>query len=293
MAFVEVIRDDGSSKVFELTGEKTILGRSSSVAISIPEVETLAPEHILFVPRGRDGCWVSVSGSADEPVRHQNNIFQKGVVPWNATLTVANLTLRVFDKRKVVGERSGVHPLIWVAALLIIGWAAFMFIPKSGNEIPSQKAQPPKLFEKSAQTCPAKKDFEKSGQKLEHEAYARGDRYRYEGADGVRAVSLYAQAAACFKKAGADKRANSVKKARTSLIQNINADYAASRLRLSRALSDEQMLAAKKEVATLISLTKHTQEEGKTNAYVGWLHSVSRAIEARLIEAQNEEEAEG
>jgi hypothetical protein len=274
-AFVEVIRQDGSSERFPIEGQQATLGRSGTAGISLPTEAYLEMEHLLLAPRGREGCWVSISQGAATPVTFKGKPFSNGMVKWGAELAVGSIKLRVTNKRATVKKEGQVSPVIIIAAVLVLAGAAFMLTRDQGAGVPSSEGlEPPELFT-TAQTCPAGG----SGSQVEQEADSRGDRYPYDPRDGVAAVQLYGQAASCYTAAGSASDSQRVASAGATLQATVDADYASRRLRLGRALSNDRFADALREANALLRLTQHLTD----NDYVAWLTNMQRIVEARAI----------
>lgn len=286
MAYLEVIESDGSSKGYTFEGQ-SMLGRSPNVAVSIPTNLSLDEEHILFAPRKDEGCWVSVAKDVKERVLFKGQTFSSGMVPWGSSIEVAGLTIKIFEKQES-DKKEGVSPVLLIAMAIAAAYLAFLFLYEGSESIPSSKGlKAPAIFEKSMKSsCNTKGDAMAQGEKREWEGDARGDRYPYDNSEGVRATLMYAEAAACFRKGGDVARAKRAENKKDDYQAKVEADYAASRLRLQRAISSENNRAAIKECDNILQLISQRKED----KYAHWIKDVKRIVESRLLDEQRAKE---
>ncbi|MEZ4286568.1 MAG: hypothetical protein R3A47_00090 [Polyangiales bacterium] len=196
-AFVEAIRVDGSSDRFLIEGAEAIIGRSGTADISLPTESQLELEHMLIAPRGREGCWVSVSQSATNPTLLKGQPFRDGIVPWETEFSIGSLRLKLTTKR-VVAKKESTSPILMVLLVLGIAWTGWTFWQEQESAIASSKGvEPPNLFADEVK-CPANGDPSDIAAGAEEEGDSRGDRYVYEPQDGVKSVALYRLAESCY-----------------------------------------------------------------------------------------------
>ncbi|MCB9598989.1 MAG: hypothetical protein H6721_13860 [Sandaracinus sp.] len=275
-AFVEVVKPDGTQERYPVEGAQVTLGKSGTAGISIPTANELELEHLLIAPRGKEGVWVSTSQGALTPTLLKGKPFVNGMVPWQAELVIGRIRIRVTNKRaSAKGEGQQVSPVIVLAAVVVLAGAAWMMLKGGGQTLPSAEGlEPPPIFTDVPSTCPANGD----ARDLEYRAHSRGDRFRYELRDGVEAVKLYAQAAACYRGAGDVERATEMERQRDEMREAMDADYAARRLRMHHALSTENWEEASVEARALSSMLVEVPDD---NAYKTWLERTRRIVQAR------------
>lgn len=272
-AFVEVTKPDGSSELFPLEGAQVTLGRSGTAGVSLPMESQLELEHVLLAPRGKEGCWVSVSEGAATPVLAKGKAFASGMVKWGTELTIGSLRLRLTNKRTATKSENGISPVLLVALVVVLGGAGWFMLQGGERHVPSQEGMdPPALFFAEG-TCPAGR----TGSQVEQFADSRGDRYPYDPRDGVAAIGLYKDAAACFTTAGDNGGAQRSTRNGEQLQRTVEADYAARRLRLDRALAGNHWIDAQREASALVALTTHIEDDD----WVAWLTRINRISEAR------------
>lgn len=278
-AFVEVVQPDGTQERFPIEGAQATVGKSGTAAISIPTASELELEHLLIAPRGKEGCWVSTSQGALTPTMLKGKPFTSGMVPWGSEFAIGKLRIRVTNKRASVKKEGQVSPVILLAAVVVIALAAYVFLQGGTESLPSAEGiEPPELFTNLAGSCPEGGDPGTQAQQIEYRAHSRGDRYRYNLRDGVQAVQLYDQAAACYRSDGNTSQAEEMVRQRDEMKDTIESDYAARRLRLHHALQTEDWESASVETRSLAQLTSHLEGD---DAYVTWLERTRRIVQAR------------
>ncbi len=275
-AYVEVVHEDGRKDRFPIEGAQVTLGKSGTAGISLPTSADLELEHLLIAPRGKEGCWVSTSQGARTPTKVKGKDFSSGMVPWGTELVIGSVRIKLTDRQPSASE--GPSKVVLLGAVAIIAVVALMLMPQGEDMMPSGEGiEPPDLFADLPTQCQT--DGEDAAERVEYAAHSRGDRYSYEPEDGVQAVRLYAEAKACYEQAGQGDRARLMDDARENLQSEIEADFAAYRLRLHHAVSIEDWRAAEREAEAIASLTKRLDRE---HPYKAWLERVLRIVRANL-----------
>jgi len=281
-AFVQVTQRDGSTELFPIEGSQATLGRSGKAGISLPNNSELELEHLLLVPRGNEGCWVSVNQDAKVPVKLGNKVFADSVVKWGAELSIGELKLRLTNKREVV-KSGGTSPIVVVGSVLIVGIVGWMLFRQQQHAPPSSEGlEPPALFGGSV-ACPTAGPPAENARIAERNADSWGDRYAYDPQDGVNAVRGYREAEACYTAAGAAADAQRMEREAAKMRDTINQDYAGRRLSLGRAIDSSEYAEALRHCNALLALTEHLPRE---DAYIRWLERTRRFLKARLIQEE-------
>jgi hypothetical protein len=109
-------------------------------------------------------------------------------------------------------------------------------------------------------------------------AIARSERYPFDAQDGVRAVTLFRRATACYRAVGATQEARLMQREGDLMQRRIEGDYAAHQVRLRRALQQNRLADALLETQALIELLRH--REG--NGYLTWLRQLSRQLQLAI-----------
>jgi len=281
-AFVQVTQSDGSTERFPIEGSQTTLGRSGKAGVSLPGNAQLELEHLLLVPRGAEGCWVSVNQDAKVPVKIGSKVFTDSVVKWGTELSIGELKLRLTNKREVV-KTGGTSPIVVVGGLLILVVVGWMLFRQQQHAPPSSEGlEPPALFGGPV-ACPTAGTPAGNARIAERNADSWGDRYAYDPQDGVNAVHGYREAAACYTAAGAAEDAQRMEREAGKMRDTINQDYAGRRLALGRAIDARDYQAALRHCSALLALTEHLPRE---DAYIRWLERTRRFVKARLIQEE-------
>lgn len=286
-AYVEVTKPDGTTERFPIEGAQVTLGKSGTAGISLPTAHDLELEHLLIAPRGKEGCWVSTSQGAVTPTKMKGKPFTNGMVPWNTDLVIGRFKVRITNKKPKARGAGGEGPskVVLIGGGLAVALAAWTFLGADPAGVPSSAGiEPPSLFDGLDGTCPPDGATQEEAGKLEYRGHVRGDRYRYDPRDGIAAVGLYRQADACYRSLGEGQKATNVRTAGESMQREIDADYAARRLRLHHALEVDDWRTAVRESEELVGLTEHLRD----HPYVDWLKQTLRIVRAKDRQAQAE-----
>lgn len=279
-----VIRDSlGQITIHKLKDGDNFIGNDASSDIRLLSEPALGPRHILLVPRYED-CWVS--GNSAAPLRSEDGAIVDGrFVPWGSRLQLGSThfelqfgDLAAHSKRRSIsgnrgrgaadtGRESGrapgrVHPILLMLALCAAAFIGFTFL--SGNESPAEvlPAETTELFLESP-ACKSGNPLHRA-QAAETTALAKSERSVFDSQDGVVAVSLFEEAAACYRLAGQDALANASAKRATALRESLLGDYKRVRLRLERAIEAGDNQVARQQVAHLQDLLRH-QKDSETS----------------------------
>lgn len=251
----------GEPQVVPIEGERLAIGSAPTADLCLAE-PWLAPEHILVAPRGEQ-CWVSVAQGGTVVARAEGKHFSSGFLPWGAELEVGPLRLRVDRPTRArnraapaTEERSNKpSPVIVMALLATMAWVGMQALKRRGSEPTSASASTPALFD-PAGPCTAANPAHRA-ELAATTAEAKRERYLYSPQDGVEAVALFREAAACFEKIGDPRAAAGLRRDGDELAERIELDLRARRLRLERALDRGDDQGALVEVRALAELIAH------------------------------------
>ncbi|MDH5491709.1 MAG: hypothetical protein OEY14_07135 [Myxococcales bacterium] len=273
--FVEITRADGTSERFPLEGDQITLGRSGTAGVSLPAESQLELEHVLLAPRGRQGCWISIAGDAGTPVTRKGKPLANGMLKWESGFEIGSLKIKLTAKRTTVKAGGGTSPLLIIALVAGVGFLAWTFLSDSEGMMPSAEGmEAPPLFAEGG-SCPAGG----SGQMLEAQADSRGDRYPYDPRDGVLAVQLFRQAAACYRAESHEPEATRANRIGDEVQNQVEADYAARRLRLHHALASARWADVERDASALLAFVDQVSET--ENPWKEWLTRIRREAAAR------------
>ena len=149
--------------------------------------------------------------------------------------------------------------------------------------VSSARAEAPALVE-TLVTCSASDPTTTVHRALEAEraARAKAQRFLFDFSDGVEALRLYQEAAACFDRAGRTAEATRAQSDLANWQARVNDEYSALRLRLRVALDHDRFadaLHATKELQALLS-------DRVESPYLEWLARVRRELETKASKRQ-------
>lgn len=272
------VRSGGAVNRYDLHGREAVVGSSTTATISLPHLADLDSEHMLLVPRGRTGCWVSVAEGVRMSVRVGDDVLTEGMVSWGTDLHVGSITIRPCLVRAhrslLLGRRVGLL-FVSLAALALITWNSIRHRVEVELEDRGAGAAPSLFGERVG--CSGDADPLRAGVRAEEAARARADRYPYDPRDGVQAVRDYEKATSCYDTVGQRLEAERARVAGNDLADRLAADYAAARLSLANAIEAERWEEALREAHHLRLLTSHLGGHD----YVDWLEKISGKATAR------------
>ena len=278
---VEIHRRDGTSEKHSIAGSEVLLGRSANVAISLPNEQELDLEHLMILPRGAKGCWVSAAERVTTPVMLHGKEFHSGMVRWGTEFKIGSLTIKLVVDEAKRSPLSQVHPGLLAAAVVGVGFLLWSFTkePPTQQIDSGRQRSYPQLFSE-APGCPANGESIANAERAEHIAHSKGDRYLYDPRDGVSAVLRFREAAACYGNAERVTEASRMEAAADTLAARVDADYAAARLNLANTIDQKLWADASRETRRLLLLTDHLGE----HEYVEWLKKINRQVSAKAAE---------
>ncbi len=275
---VEITKADGTFEQHRIEGEQVTLGRGPGAAITVSAAE-LDPEHMLLAPRP-EGCWVSVAETVATPVMVNGSRFQNGMIAWGSVLEIGTLKLTLTDKLPPPKARQkAVSSPIALLMLLIVPVAGYLLLTGEEAELPlSPGAAAPPLFDPAPNACSESGDAAAfTARESIEAAESKGDRYPFDAQDGIQAVRLFDQAAACYTAAGDLQTAARARQERAMLADRIEYDFQTHKVRLERALEYKHMADAIVEVEALRAMVKH-----RDTPYTVWLTVLQRQLQLLL-----------
>ncbi len=288
--FVEVLTPDGQQWTVELVGERVLVGSSPSCQIVIDRAE-IAREHVLLSPRP-DGCYVAIARGAPTPVMFNGVPIERSVVPWGAELFIGGVRIALknsgapgSDAAKPAEKKDQKpSPVILGAAVVGIALLGYIMLGGDGEAgVAKPRGEPPAMFDSIERTCQAG-DQERSlsqASEFARQAAAKAERLPFRTQDGVEAVGLFANAAACFRVAGQAERAQREMASAAQLKNRIEREFLNHRFRLERAIEQERHADAVVEVRLMLNFLEHRPGE-----YVTGLHNLERRLALQVDRAQ-------
>ncbi len=100
---LDVYLPDGTQQSYELTDTRVVVGTAPKCQVVIDQPEFVA-EHLLISPRS-DGCGIIVARGVATPTLVDGQPFERGLVPYEATITIGQVKLVPRDGKRV--RRAG------------------------------------------------------------------------------------------------------------------------------------------------------------------------------------------
>jgi hypothetical protein len=286
---LDVYLPDGTVQNFPLVGERIVVGTATKCDVMIDRPE-FAPEHLLLSPRP-DGCWVAVARGVATPTLVDNAPFDRGIVPLNKPIQVGQVRMVVTDgsrartaKKDQDKKEEKVSPVLLIAAVVVMGLAAWTLLTEPSNLAPPGRVStpPPALFDDLNRPCPQSDPtlLTPTAEESTRIALSKSERMPFRTQDGIDAVTYYAQAAACFRAAGNAPASTEAMRRATLLKARLEEEYTAHRFRLERALEQTRYEDALYEVRMLTALVSH-----RRGPYLTALNTLERQLTTRIDQA--------
>jgi hypothetical protein len=273
---------DGRSEEFVVDAERVLIGSGAHCEIRLP-VDQAAIEHVLVQLSGA-GAFAEARSFNPPPTLHGSPFSKVQLMP-DALLGVGSVQIGV-SVVEVAGDAGLVHkkqektsPMTYILAAIAVPISLYVILSDSGDAVTAAPPKEyPKLFDEPVATCPQQAPEQAAAfanDKLAL-ANARRERRPFHVQDGVAAVPLYEQAAACFKAGGDPEAARDAEEAGSQLRAQVEEDYRTHRVRLEHAMTVKDWRTAQKEVRVLLAFT-----EGKQGEYVTWLSTIDRRLQLK------------
>lgn len=285
---LDVYLPDGTQQSYPLTDERVVVGTSSKCQVLI-DLPDFAPEHLLFSPRS-DGCGLIVARGVATPTLVDGQPFERGLVPWGATISVGQVKLVIHDGKKTrkaaqEGDKKEekVSPVLLIAAAVIVPFALYQSFQDPANSAPGRvQTPPPALFDDFPQAC-AQRDpnlVRSTAEESARVALSKAERMPFRTQDGIEAVNYYAGAAACYRAVGDTRAADLALRQANTLKVRLEDEYRAHQFRLERALEQQRTEDALFETRMLTALTSH-----RRGPYLQALNTLERQLTLRIDQA--------
>lgn len=268
---------DGRTEEVAIEGDRALIGSGGHCDIRLP-VDQAAVENIA-IQAVSTGLVAEARSFQPAPTINESP-FTRTQVMRDSVLGIGQTRIWVeaaelgqtADVSKKKQEKTSPFTLILAAVAVPI------YILLSGNGTSGtqlKKVQPSPLWSKQAPTCP--QSSPEQALALARDWASLGDAKRerrpFHVHDGVKAVTLYEEAAACFKVAKKPKTAAAYASVAKKLEADVAEDYRTHRVRLEHAISIKDWPTAQQEVRVLLAFT-----EGQQNAYVTHLSNLDRQL---------------
>ncbi|MDP3276826.1 MAG: FHA domain-containing protein [Deltaproteobacteria bacterium] len=285
---VEISTPEGAQWSVDLTSERILVGSSPACQIVLDRPE-FAREHVLLSPRP-DGCYVALARGAPTPVMFNGVPIERSVVPWGAELTIGGVRFALKNQDAPSGEGTGEKkdekpsPVLLLAALVGVAVLGYVMLGGDGGTgVAKPRGEPPAMFDPLERTCQAG-DAERAGvmaAEFSRRATAKAERMPFRAQDGIEAVGLFANAAACFRTATQADRATRAMEQAGQLKDSLERELRNHRFRLERAIEQERPSDGVVEVRLMMNLLQHRPGE-----YLSSLNNLERRLALQVDRAQ-------
>jgi len=276
-ALTVVVRHaDGRRQRLRVEATSARIGSSAHCEVRLP-IDQAAGEHVLLLLQG-DG--VMAQARCSEPLPTIDGApFTAAPLPSGAVLALAETRIFVSVAEQARGASLASRfrrAATWLLAGLVAAAAAAALgrtgLAGDGTAAPEVPNAPP-LWPAAQTTCRprSKGEADQRAQQLVAQAQAKQIRGAFVPADAVEAVSLYEDAAACFKRAERSHLARRAELRATELRRRTTDRYRARQLRLSLALEAQDWGAVDREVRSLTAMLGHGD-----GPYRRWLAALHR-----------------
>ena len=287
---LDVYLPDGTQQSYELTDTRVVVGTAPKCQVVIDQPEFVA-EHLLISPRS-DGCGIIVARGVATPTLVDGQPFERGLVPYEATITIGQVKLVPRDGKRVrrAAEKEGdgkkeekVSPVLLIAAALILPFALYQSFQDPASSAPGRVQQaPPPLFDEFPSQCPQRDGalVRSTAEESARIALSKAERMPFRTQDGIEAVNYYAQSAACYRGIGEARAAELALRQANLLKARLEDEYRAHQFRLERAMEQERTADALYETRMLAALVAH-----RRGAYLTALNTLERQLTLRIDQA--------
>jgi len=182
--------------------------------------------------------------------------FQRGRVLDGRSFKIGKLDVRcelVEAQGARAKSKEGVRPGLLILAAMVIGLGVYSIVTRDGESESGDFRAAPPLFDGQASVCP---DLTPAATETVvstwlRDATGRHERSPFSPQDGVEAVRLYRRAAVCLKRLNRTQEAEELVVDADGLAGKLEKDFHVHRVRLSRALTEGNGVAARHEVTLL------------------------------------------
>jgi len=270
---------DGRTEELRIEADRATIGSGAHCEIRLP-LDQAAVEHVA-IQLTPAGVFAEARSFQPPPLINGSQFTRTQIVP-GSVLGVGYVQIFV-TAIELVGGVEGVpkveqktSPVTLLLALIVMPLALYIiFQDPPGDGVGKAPKEIPELWEAPATQCSVSSREQASAQGWQQfaKAASKQERRPFYIPDGVQAVPLYEDAAACFKTAGEAEQAKLATALATKLRNDITDDFRTHRVRLEHAISTGRHETAQKEVRVLLAFL-----QGKEGDYVEFLSALDRRL---------------
>lgn len=271
---------DGRLEELQIEGDRVLIGSGAHCDIRLP-IDQAAVENIA-IQSGSTGLVAEARSFQPAPTINDSpftrtQVMQDSVLGVGQTriwVTPAELGEGAVIKKKE--QKTSPFTLVLAAVAIPICAYILIFTGNGGGAQAPAPAKVPALWSKTPPTCPQSSSEAAAALADDRAALAKAKQERrpFHVQDGVAAVPLFEEAAACYRVAGKTKLAARYAHHAAELRKDVANDFRTHRVRLEHAISVKDWATAQQEVRVLLAFM-----QGKQGDYVTWLSNLDRHLE--------------
>ncbi len=278
----------GQIEQLNVESERVLIGSGAHCEIRLP-LDQAAIEHVS-IELGPAGVFARALNFQPSPTI--NNVpFMQSPLPPEAVLGInhTQIAVAVADSvgmgAQAQKQKKGSSPLLLVGLALIVPAAGYLFFmpDEGGGTSRGGGGEPPALWGAPIAACQVG-GVQALARARERMSIADSKRERrpFHVSDGVQAVPLFEEAAACYRTGGDNAAAAVADQAARAMRAELNDDYRTQQVRLTHALSVEDWALAQRQVRVLQQFTAGQ----KPGEYVTWLSNLDRKLKLKIGEGK-------
>lgn len=282
----EIQAPHASVERLQIEAEQVLLGSGAHCDVRLP-LDQARVEHLRIdvTPQGV----FATALSYEPPPTMGGSPFSQVALQQGVPILVAGTSILVSLQESGKGAGAGKRgaapsPLVLVGGLVLIASLVALYTSGGGDEQavgPTVKA--PVLFEKAAAVCPYQgQQAQSCGEQNLTLAESLRERTPFATEDGVKAVSHFRLAAACYQAVGQPSYERYASEGADVLANKLDHDYRKERIRLERSMGYEDWNRARNSVRRLLSFTDGRESDPVDVAYRLWL----RNLDSRLLKKE-------
>ncbi|MFO0569441.1 MAG: hypothetical protein U0263_27525 [Polyangiaceae bacterium] len=275
----DIRHPDGRTEELRIESDRALIGSGAHCEIRLG-LDQAAVEHVL-VQLTPAGIFADAHSFQPPPTINgspftRTQIVQGSVLGVGYTQIVASVTEVAGAGDAAQKKEQKTSPLTLLMALIVMPLALYIILQdppsdgvgKAPHEIPELWGPPITQCPQSAREAALAKGLEQFTK-----AASKHERRPFYVPDGVQAVPLYEESAACFQAGGDVERAKKTNVLATKLRTDVAEDFRMHRVRLEHSLSTQRFETAQREVRVLLAFL-----QGKEGEYVEYLSLLDRKL---------------
>ncbi len=275
-----ITRTNGTKETAAIDGKRAVIGHGAHCDVRL-NLDEAAYEHVAIDCEG-DEVFAAAMVAAPAVTVDGGAITRRALTPDDTLAFAGGVTVRVTLESEAAkaGNGGAAARRIGILAALTLVFVVFLLAKGRKSAAAEAPRELPQIFEAAATGCP--QNAPDQAEALADERYAlaevRRERYPFVPHDGVAAVALYEQAAACFRAARDATSVTASDNAARSLRSAITLDVRARLLRLEYSARAHDLGLAAQDLQVLRSVVDGSVGGASFSSY---LDDVQRRLQAK------------